>query len=105
METTIRETLQGRIDELKTLRDEIRVDLRLAGMDLRDEWMKLEKRLPDTRQLASDIKRLTVEALDDLMAEVRRFRSTLAERCRDQGNARAANEKDPTGPAGHPDRR
>jgi hypothetical protein len=54
--------------------------LKLAGMDLRDEWNKLEKRIPETTRLASDIKNLTVEALDDLLAEVRRFRGCLGER-------------------------
>jgi hypothetical protein len=80
METNIRETIRGRMDELKTLRDEIRVDMKLAGMDLRDEWKKLEKRIPETTRLASDIKTLTVEALDEVLAEVRRFRACLGER-------------------------
>jgi hypothetical protein len=78
METNIRETIRGRMDEIKTLRDEIRVDLKLAGMDLRDEWKKLEKRIPETTRLASDITTLTVKALDELLAEVRRFRGCLA---------------------------
>jgi hypothetical protein len=80
METNIRETIRGRMDELKTLRDEIRVDLKLASMDLRDEWNRLEKRLPETTRLASDIKNLTVEAVDELLAEVRRFRGSLGDR-------------------------
>jgi hypothetical protein len=78
METTVRETIRDRVDQLKTLRDEIRVDLRLAGMDLRHEWKKLEKRIPEATRLAVEIKDASAEALQDLVAELRRFRSRVA---------------------------
>jgi hypothetical protein len=76
----IGETLRVRLEELKTLRDEIRVDLKLASMELRDEWHALEKRLPDTARLAAEIKEATVEKLDEVVADLRRFRDRLSKR-------------------------
>ena len=54
--STIRERLDSRLEELKTLRDEIRVELHLASRDLRDEWEGLEKQIPDSRALADQLK-------------------------------------------------
>ena len=88
METNVLETIKGRVDELKTLRDEIRVDLKLATMDLRDEWKKMEKRIPEAGNLASEIKDVTADALDALLAEVRRFRSRVASWREDQSKTR-----------------
>ena len=78
--TTVRENLRGRIEELKTLRDEIRVELNLAGMGLRDEWRELEKRLPDPGHVARDIKAATSDTLDEILEEARRFRLRLGAR-------------------------
>ena len=39
------ERWQGAMQQLQTRRDEMRVQLRLAGMDARDEWARLEDRL------------------------------------------------------------
>jgi CBS domain-containing protein len=75
---TVRENLRGRIEELKTLRDEIRVELNLAGMGLRDDWKELERRLPDP--LARDIKAATSDTLDEILEEARKFRLRLGAR-------------------------
>jgi hypothetical protein len=73
---TLKESLQEAFAELETLRDEIRLNLHLAGMDLRDEWKSLEKRLPD-RQAAERLKDATREAVDSLTREVRAFKQRL----------------------------
>jgi hypothetical protein len=77
MERTLQETMRARMEELKTVRDEIRLELKLASMDLRDEWQKLERRLPEAQRLAGELKDMTVEAIDQLLAEARRFRGRL----------------------------
>jgi hypothetical protein len=79
MATPTQERLRDGIEELKTLKDEIRVDLHLAKMDLRDEWKRLERRLPDAATLASEVKALTVDMIDNLTEELRRFRKRLRE--------------------------
>lgn len=75
----VREQLQGTLGELKTLRDEIRLDLHLGSMDLRDEWAKLEKRLPDGSTI-DKVKDATREALDALAKELRAFKERLRSR-------------------------
>jgi hypothetical protein len=66
-------------DQLKTLRDEVRLDLHLASMELRDEWAALEKRLPDA-QTVDRLRGATREALGDLTEEVRGFLTRLREK-------------------------
>lgn len=75
----IGEQLKIRIEELKTLRDEIRLDLHLASMALRDEWKHLEYKLPDSGRLA-DLKETTEDAFEYLAAELRKFRERLHEK-------------------------
>jgi len=72
----VKDRLQGTLAELKTLRDEIRLDLHLSRMDLRDEWAKLEKRLPDERSL-NRVKDATSEAAAALAKELRSFKERL----------------------------
>jgi hypothetical protein len=81
---TLKQSLHEAVAELETLRDEIRLNLHLAGMDLRDEWKDLEKRLPD-RQSALRMKDATREAVDSLTRELRAFKQRL----RDKGAGRA----------------
>jgi len=68
--------LREAVGELKTLRDEIRLNLHLAGMDLRDEWKEIEKRLPDG-ETAERMKDATMGAVQSLTQEVRSFRQRL----------------------------
>jgi chromosome segregation ATPase len=94
-ESAFKNKVQAKLAELRTLRDEIRLDVHLATMELRDEWKKLEKQLPDPstvsdqfKDKASDLKErasdsaaeLTgkaVEALDRLTTELKEFRERL----------------------------
>ena len=75
----LKEQLQGTLGELRTLRDEIRLDLHLGGMDLRDEWAKLEKRLPDEGTI-DRVKDATREALEALARDLRAFKERLRSR-------------------------
>jgi len=75
--TTNQERLRQSIEEIRTLKDQIRVDLHLAKMDLQDEWKTIEDRLPDPATVASELKTATAEVFDSLAAEVRRFRDRL----------------------------
>jgi len=68
--------LREAVSELRTLRDEIRLNLHLAGMDLRDEWKEIEKRLPDG-EAAERMKDATKGAVQALTQEVRAFRQRL----------------------------
>jgi CBS domain-containing protein len=90
MSTSLRDNFRERIDELKTLRDQIRVDLKLASMELRNEWRDFEKRMPDAGRVAEDLKSATAETVEKLLAEARRFRARLAPAARPEGDTVAA---------------
>jgi hypothetical protein len=74
---TMIENARERIQPIVTLRDEIRLNLHLAGMDLRDEWQKMEKRFPELLDTAESLQDVAVEVLDELGAELRRFRDRI----------------------------
>jgi predicted transcriptional regulator len=57
------ERLQEQVDELKRLRDELRVQAELAKMEARDLWETSEKRWDD---LESNLERLGREAHEPL---------------------------------------
>jgi hypothetical protein len=55
----VSESTQKLIEDLKTLRDELRLQIHLAGMDARTTWAKLEEQLEDVeRQLKSSAVKL-----------------------------------------------
>lgn len=60
--------------ELKTLRDEINLKVHLAGMDLKDEWAKLE---PQADKAWRELNETTMEAAKDLRARIRKLREQL----------------------------
>jgi len=74
-----KEDLNKQVSDLARLRDQIRVDLHLAGMDLRDEWNKLEKKLPDLDQALRPLETAARDGLDTLVTELRRFGERLRE--------------------------
>ena len=48
----MKDMLQKDRDRLRTLRDEIRVELHLAGMEANDAWKKLEPKLEEAHRKA-----------------------------------------------------
>lgn len=94
-DSDFKDKVQAKLAELRTMRDEIRVSLHLASMELRDEWNKLEKRLPDPSTVADELKDRAsglkdrasegaaelsgkaVETLNRLAAELKEFRDRL----------------------------
>jgi hypothetical protein len=74
-----KQELLNRLGDLTTLRDSIRVDLHLAGMDLRDQWTNLERTLLSVDQPLNPLESATREALEALIEELRRFGERLRE--------------------------
>lgn len=71
-------------DELKRLRDEVRVRLHLAGLDARDRWNELEPSMAQVEKLAREVNEASKRKLGDLRDRLRE----LVERVRrdaDQG--------------------
>jgi len=65
------------VDELTSLRDEIRVQLHLAGMDAKDEWARLEAKL---HTLEEQVERGATKATTKLASELRGSMKRLRER-------------------------
>jgi CBS domain-containing protein len=74
MRQELKDQMKKQIDELKTIRDEIRLDLHLASMNMKDEWRELERKLPDA---VDESGRSAGEVLQRLGNEVRKFRERL----------------------------
>jgi hypothetical protein len=65
--------VQAKLAEMKTLKDEIKVNLRLATMQLRDEWKSLESKLPDPATVRDQLKDKAADTLDKLTEELKAF--------------------------------
>jgi len=71
----LKEELQGALNDLKTLADEVRVKVHLGGLDAKDTWRRVESRLTEfegrvaaaSESVASDL-RATAK---DLRGELR----------------------------------
>ena len=57
--------LSKRVGELKQLRDELRLQIRLGSMELQDEWQELEKKWNEFSRKAELQK--TAEGLEQVM--------------------------------------
>jgi hypothetical protein len=68
------------IDQLRSLRDEIRVRLHLAGMDARDAWKTLE---PKARQLEHDLELTGRQITSQIRESFESIRASL-EKMRDE---------------------
>lgn len=80
-ESNVGEQLKQGLEELRTLRDEIRVKVHLAGADVKTTWSKLEPRLADIeheiQQEGKDAARAASALVDDLKRAFRDFRDRL----------------------------
>ena len=65
---------------LRSLRDEIRVQLHLAGMDLKKEWEKLEPRLNEAEAMVDAISAASVAAAHDVERRAKKLRDDLQRR-------------------------
>ena len=65
------------VDLLKTLRDEIKVKLHLAGMDARDQWAKLEPELFKVERAAEQATDTSKKLLDEALSRLKTLRDSL----------------------------
>jgi hypothetical protein len=71
------ERLQHQLEELRTLGDQIRLDLPLAKRDRQGEWKDLEPHLPDPTKVTTGRAIAPLDALDPLIEALRRFRNCV----------------------------
>lgn len=79
MDTAIwKDEARKAVDRLQSVRDEIRVQLHLAGMDAKDRWRSLEPRVQEvTDRLAREGSEGAKKAFQEIMDEVKAFRASL----------------------------
>jgi len=73
----LKQHLQDGLTAVKRLRDEIRVDLHLAGMDARDKWKELEPHLAHAEKLADDVSDVSKKAMEDMLKKFKDFKASL----------------------------
>lgn len=78
MTDQLKRDIQGGLDDLTTLRDEVRLKVHLAGMEIKDEWRKLEPQIVEVEQAAAKVTEATREALHEAVAKLKKLRDKLS---------------------------
>lgn len=73
----VRDWMKENLGRLKTLRDEIRVDIHLAGMEARDKWKELEPVMYDAEKLANEVSEVSRQTMGELVEKFRHFREAV----------------------------
>jgi hypothetical protein len=76
-ELDLKAEMKRGVDLLKTLRDEIKVKLHLAGMDARDQWAKLEPELSKVERAAEQATESSKKLMDDALTRLKSLRDSL----------------------------
>lgn len=76
--TELRNEIQKSLGLMRTLRDEVRVKLHLAGMDAKDEWLKLEPKLQEAEHAAAEATEATRTAIADVVHRLSKLTSSLS---------------------------
>ena len=83
MQTTqnpIEAQMRNVLSELRKLRDEIRVQVHLGGMDAKKAWDELEPKLAEADRMAENASEETFHAAVETLRKLKLFRSTLPEK-------------------------
>ena len=69
--------LKKGVELLRTLRDEVKVKLHLAGMDVKDQWAKLEPELFKVERAAEQATESSKKLLDEALQRLKSLRDSL----------------------------
>ena len=70
----LKKELRKTADLLKTMRDEIKVKLHLAGQEAKDRWQKIE---PEIEKVGQEIAKTSKSTMDELVTRVKEFKKDL----------------------------
>ena len=73
----LKNELKKSLATLQTLRDEVRVKLHLANMDLKDQWNKLDPYLADVEKKAEEATEASRSLIHEAMKKLEKFRASL----------------------------
>ena len=80
LDANLGELVRNSLAALKTLRDEVRVDLNLAGKEMRERWRRLETRLCAAEAGAREARRDGPARLAAMVATAKEFRDRLRDK-------------------------
>jgi hypothetical protein len=69
--------LRKNLDTLRTLRDEIRVQVHLAGMEVKDAWNNLEPKLFEAEKLVEEVTEASRHRMNEILKKFQEFQATL----------------------------
>jgi hypothetical protein len=70
----LKKELTKTVGLLKTMRDEIKVKLHLAGQEAKDRWQKIE---PEIEKAGNEVAKTTKATVDELVTRVKEFKKDL----------------------------
>ena len=73
----LKDEVKKGLSALQTLRDEIRVKLHLASMDIKDQWAKLEPQLEKVEHAAGEATETSRVAVSDAVERLKKLRDSL----------------------------
>jgi hypothetical protein len=73
----LKNELKKSLDLFRTLREEVRVKLHLGGMDVKEQWNKLEPRLEDVERKAEELTDASRAAVAEAVKRLRKLSSSL----------------------------
>jgi hypothetical protein len=76
----LKEELKKNLTRLQTLRDEVRVRLHLAGLELKEQWNKFEPSLEEVEKKATELSEASRAALADAVQRLEKFRASLRDK-------------------------
>jgi predicted nucleic acid-binding Zn-ribbon protein len=77
LKNELKNELKKTLSHLQALRDEVRVRLHLANMELKDQWNKLEPHLADVEKKAADATEASRTLLHEAVKSLEKFRASL----------------------------
>ena len=76
-EEELKHQIQEVVAQLRTLRDEVRVDLHLAGMEVRKRFAELEPQLHEIEHRGKEVTQASLQVVDEAVAKLRQLRDSI----------------------------
>jgi hypothetical protein len=75
--TDLQAEIKKGLEHLQVLRDEVRVQLHLAGLEAKDRWNKLEPKIDAVERAAVEATEASRDAVKEAITSLKDFRSSL----------------------------
>ena len=78
----VRRRVSDSIDELRRVRDQMRLEIHLARMEAKERWKTLEPRLHRAERFAKDVSQVSRRAMGEISSKLRDLRASLLDETR-----------------------